>query len=867
MRNFSSPSSRLAWILVISAVQLLGPTRATAGILPTGDFTPTYNGTDDPWNVGGDLIVGETSSSVLSIDGGSEVNNLMGFLGHSSGSTGTVTVTGNGSTWNNSFVLYVGRFGDGTLNIDSGGTVNSSTGYIGSGPGRSGEVNVTGEGSSWNSFSVIVGDRGIGTLNIEADGVVVATGGAAIGSSSGSVGVATVSGAGSTWEIIGRLDVARSGNGTLNISSGVVNVSDETIIANATIGDTAFGVGAINFDQGTLNTGGLKASPAELRGTGTINSKGLVSDVDVTFNTAFSLQQQLVLNSVPDQNITINLDMSVPEDNYSLGAGFRGTGTLTIADGITVDSNAGFLGDHPGSNGTATVTGAGSTWNNVESPQVGIQGNGQLNIEDGAHVISSSQSNIANHSGSTGTVTVSGSGSTWDHNGAMFSRLVVGRSGDGELNIADGGVVNVAENTMVGWRSSGTGVINFNGGTLNTGGLFASTDDLLGTGTINTYALVSDVDLTFDSTHGLQQQLILNSLPGQNITLNLDYSKFSLNRYLGAGYRSVGTLTIADGLSLGSYFGELGYHAGSTGTATISGSGSHWSILRTLNVGNSGDGTLRIENGGFVYSIRSNVGFLGDSTGTVTVTGAGSRLFIVDTLDIGFNQFSFDLSGEGFVNIFNEGLLQVSGNLLVSSESENNSHVNMKTGGILALQGEADDSLTEFLDLIIGSDAINYWDGTTWSDITNATLGLDYTLDYHNTGFLAGHTLLTVGTPGDFDGDRDVDGSDFLILQRGMGTLYGTSELEAWETNYGVTPLSQPGDFNNDGGVDGSDFLAWQRGESPDPFSASDLANWEAQYGTAALTVAAVPEPTSIVLLGLGVFGVLRRKRPKWCRD
>ncbi len=59
------------------------------------------------------------------------------------------------------------------------------------------------------------------------------------------------------------------------------------------------------------------------------------------------------------------------------------------------------------------------------------------------------------------------------------------------------------------------------------------------------------------------------------------------------------------------------------------------------------------------------------------------------------------------------------------------------------------------MDVEPGSDAINYWDGTTWSDITNATLGLDYTLDYHNTGFLAGHTLLTVGTPGDFDGDRD----------------------------------------------------------------------------------------------------------------
>ncbi len=61
------------------------------------------------------------------------------------------------------------------------------------------------------------------------------------------------------------------------------------------------------------------------------------------------------------------------------------------------------------------------------------------------------------------------------------------------------------------------------------------------------------------------------------------------------------------------------------------------------------------------------------------------------------------------------------------------------------------------------------------------------------------------------------------------------------------------GDFDFDGDVDGRDFLAWQRGESPTPFSAGDLAAWQAEYnGGGPLTAAsvAVPEPSTL-LIGL----------------
>ena len=84
-----------------------------------------------------------------------------------------------------------------------------------------------------------------------------------------------------------------------------------------------------------------------------------------------------------------------------------------------------------------------------------------------------------------------------------------------------------------------------------------------------------------------------------------------------------------------------------------------------------------------------------------------------------------------------------------------------------------------------------------------------------------------------------------------------------WDTLDVVYVSALAGDFDFDGDVDGRDFLKWQRGESFIPFSADDLAGWQANYGVGILTSTsvAVPEPGIMALFVIaGIAAVLYRK-------
>ncbi len=112
------------------------------------------------------------------------------------------------------------------------------------------------------------------------------------------------------------------------------------------------------------------------------------------------------------------------------------------------------------------------------------------------------------------------------------------------------------------------------------------------------------------------------------------------------------------------------------------------------------------------------------------------------------------------------------------------------------------------------------------------------------------NTSYTLGEIYVLGGQRDLT---FEFLLAGEGEL-----------REGLVVYLLPGDFDGDLDVDGRDFLAWQRGGSPNPFSAEDLSSWEENYGIDVLlplAVLNVPEPASLVLVGMLVGFVTQRRR------
>jgi hypothetical protein len=119
--------------------------------------------------------------------------------------------------------------------------------------------------------------------------------------------------------------------------------------------------------------------------------------------------------------------------------------------------------------------------------------------------------------------------------------------------------------------------------------------------------------------------------------------------------------------------------------------------------------------------------------------------------------------------------------------------------------------------------------------IFNTTAARNLTFEFLQSGELVatvGAVVYETAADADFDNDGDVDGRDFLVWQRGVGTNSGATNSQ--------------GDANGDGAVNGA-----------------DLALWRSRFGTTAVqaTVGAVPEPASLALAALAALAASVRRR------
>ena len=437
-----------------------------------------------------DLLVGDTAVGSVQVDNGSVLTGMKSvFLGNKATGDGTATITGANSSLDAKDLLSIGTEGTGTLNVQAGGNATANAAVVGNGKGRRGDgdgdgprlfpeghgpvlrrvirrrdaqrpgrhkatigdrvvlgndqqavgiVTVTGRESGFTvTQDLTVGASGSGTLNVQA-GSKVSAAEASFGDGKGSIGMGTVAGSDSSLEVKGVLKVGVLGTGTLNVQAGgTVTSSGDTYLGNGKDGNTGNGTITVTGADSTFNA--LKNLAAGVTGTGTVNVQANGKLVVSGGGLLGSMNGVTGTLTVSGTNSTVNI-------TNNLIVGKAGIGVLGVQAGgkLIVGKTLG-LGDVAKSNGTATVSGAGSTINATEGVVVGNEGSGTLNVQTGGKVTGAGIV-IGKLKGSTGMVTVTGANSTLELGGNVF----VGQSGKGTLDLRAGGSLTTTKRVGIG---------------------------------------------------------------------------------------------------------------------------------------------------------------------------------------------------------------------------------------------------------------------------------------------------------------------------------------------------------------------------------------------------------------------------------
>lgn len=680
-----------------------GTLRDVNGTLADGNGatgTATITGSSSSWINSGALRVGGGGVGTLTVSGGGTVTSSSGEIGHLATADGSsVTVTGSGSTWTSSGSIIVGNFGASELDVLSGGSVTSSGAMIGR--HSTSTAKVSGTGSSWTTGLLYIGGDdgdpgtgGNGTLTVSGGGAVTSSG-ARLGLNSNDSGTASISGSGSVWNTGGAhtvLSVGYNGTGTVTISD---NARLET--AWAIIGHNAGSTGNVSLSSGAhlTDTGALYVGN---EGTGTLSISG---DADVTSGDGYVGTAN---GSHGTATVTGSGSSWTMSGALFVGQSAGSIGAMTISDGASVSDYQGIVGDLAASSGSLTVTGAGSTWASVVTTgqaysgdiNAGRFGTGTITVADGGK-ITGNRFYAGNEAGSNGTVTVTGTGSSI----TTTDQFVVGADGTGTATVSDGGKIS-AGTIKIAAASGSTGTLNVGAAH----GAAAAAAGNLDTSSIAFGAGTGVLEFNFTDPGYAVSAAISGAgkvrLDAGNLTLS------GINTYTLGTEVNGGTLNVTGSLS-GSAT-EVTLSGGRlVNSGTVSGTG-YGVLLNTsgntvTNSGTISGGTASVffGTGGNRLNIESTGTFNGlvdynGTTGNTTGFGAGSyRIAAANYLDAG-NSISLNNSSQTVIldkASTSSGYINVVAIPAASqSASQYMSSVSDVVGSILALDVARPDRIT-----------------------------------------------------------------------------------------------------------------------------------------------------------------------------
>ncbi|MBA4106856.1 MAG: hypothetical protein C0485_13980 [Pirellula sp.] len=283
----------------------------------------------------------------------------------------------------------------------------------------------------------------------------------------------------------------------------------------------------------------------------------------------------------------------------------------------------------------------------------------------------------------------------------------------------------------------------------------------------------------------------------------------------------------------------LGDQLGTTGTVTVSDSGSLWRDTGSLRIGGIGPGTVNVQPGGTVVAGETIIA----TQGRLRLQGG-----TLDVADLNFQGGQLDwTAGTLHVDTYH-GDLGFAVGTLAPGHSPGSTNITgtyaQQSAGILEIEvgGAAQGTLY---------DVVNVAGNATLGGVLDLKLVGGFVPTPSQTFTIMSANSISGSFSNVTSGSRlSTPGGGSFRVNYGPGSAFAPSliVLSAFQS-------STSGDFDVDGDVDGNDFLLWQRGGSPSPNSAADLALWRVNFGTTGGAAAnnPVPEPNAALLAILAI--------------
>ncbi|OKH89423.1 autotransporter domain-containing protein [Thalassospira sp. TSL5-1] len=357
------------------------------------------------------ILLATVATDILCLHGPALAENL--FL-----STGSHTVSGT-ETYEQLRLGVAPTSGNTVLNIGTGAILNSGTRegstaketFVGIDTGANSIVNVTGPNAVWNDngTALLIGYLGEGKVNISSGGKV------------------------SAYHVKTSPD---AGTGSISITDSGSKLKSES---------------HIGFKKGTFEV----KNGAELE----------------TVSGGIYLNSATFTASGNGTNIKIGTAHSGTPASFESADGYFSveSGTATISDGVTLESDAGYVNGHgvgDENKASMTVTGENTTWNAHLALYVGGSGNGpsnntgELTISGGAQVWASTVG-VGNDLGSTGSILVTGSDTKLSSISDTFSgKGYIGVDGTGTITVQNGATFSMADVLRMGFTADANGTLN-----------------------------------------------------------------------------------------------------------------------------------------------------------------------------------------------------------------------------------------------------------------------------------------------------------------------------------------------------------------------------------------------------------------------